>query len=107
MKQIVTGATNVYEGAYVPVATDNSHMAATITILIVVLTGINLLDVRIYGELEYIMSAFKLLVVVSLIILVIILNCGGFKNTSYIGFKFWTKNESPSTNAITFCLFIV
>ena len=26
MKQIVTGATNVYEGAYVPVATDNSHI---------------------------------------------------------------------------------
>lgn len=90
-----------YYKPFEKVATDNSHMAATITILIVVLTGINLLDVRIYGELEYIMSAFKLLVVVSLIILVIILNCGGFKNTSYIGFKFWTKNESPSPD-ITF-----
>ncbi|CDO92486.1 unnamed protein product [Kluyveromyces dobzhanskii CBS 2104] len=76
------------------VATDNTYMGVTITILIVVLTGVNLLNVKIYGELEYIMSVLKLAVVIWLIVLVIVLNCGGFDN-GYTGFKFWTKDRSP------------
>lgn len=89
-----------YYTPFEKVATDNLYLGLTVTILIIVLTGINLLDVRIYAELEYIMSVFKLAVVLFLIVLVLILNCGGFRN-GYLGFKFWTKDRSPSPD-ITF-----
>ena len=82
------------------IATSNNFMALTITILVIVTTAINLFDVRVYGELEYMVSVFKLIIVIFLVILVVVLNCGGFHN-NYIGFKYWTSSRSPSPD-ITF-----
>lgn len=97
---IATAIMLSYYNSFSSISTSNSIMAATLTLMIIFLTAINLLDVRIYGELEYIMSAFKLVVIILLLITVIILNAGGFNN-SYIGFRFWTKDLSPSPD-ITF-----
>ncbi|KAM3162878.1 SPS-sensor component SSY1 [Lachancea thermotolerans] len=76
------------------VATKKSTTALTITAIVVGLTAINLMDVRVYGEFEYFSSAFKLLVVFLLIIIMIVMNAGGLKN-EYIGFRYWNSNKSP------------
>lgn len=78
----------------VEIGTRKSLAAITITVMVIVLTSVNLMDVRVYGEFEYYASAFKLLIVVLLIILMIVLNVGGLHN-DYIGFRYWEKSKSP------------
>lgn len=74
---------------------NNSHFAITITVFVICITLINLLDVRYYGECEYVLSSFKLLVVAFLIVLMIVMNVGTF-NTDYIGFRYWDSSKSPA-----------
>ena len=85
------------------IATNRYYTALTITGIVVGLTLINLMDVRIYGELEYCSSVFKLAIVVFLIILMIVMNVGGLHN-DYIGFRYWNRHKSPLEET-TFGLF--
>lgn len=85
------------------ISTNQGSMASAIVIMIVALTVLNLMDVRVYGELEYFASTIKLIVVALLIILMIVVNCGGLNN-GYIGFRYWDKNKSTSEH-ITFGAF--
>lgn len=54
----------------------------------------NLLDVRVFGEIEYISSIIKVIITLIMIIAMIVINRGGIGNQGVIGFKFWRHLES-------------
>ncbi|KAG8691401.1 hypothetical protein FRC11_004401 [Ceratobasidium sp. 423] len=71
------------------------NVAVWITILFVLIIGINFMGVRWYGEFEFWFSAIKITTIVGLIILGICIDCGaGPASTGYIGFRYW-KNPGP------------
>lgn len=76
---------------------NSKYQMITLICFIVLLASINLLDVRYYGEFEYLLSAFKLLVVIFLIVLMIVVNVGTF-NGDYLGFRYWASSKSPRSD---------
>ncbi|QEU61536.1 Dip5 [Kluyveromyces lactis] len=60
-----------------------------ITILLVAIITINFLGVRFFGEIEYYISAVKITVMLGLIMLLLVLACGGGPNHEVLGFKYW------------------
>ncbi|CAL1201233.1 unnamed protein product [Candida parapsilosis] len=64
----------------------------------------NLIDIRVFGEIEYISSLIKLLWVVVMMIVMIVLNRGGFGGPA-LGFKYWMRSKSDFKNDIIFGLF--
>ncbi|KAJ3542357.1 hypothetical protein NM208_g4152 [Fusarium decemcellulare] len=64
------------------------NVAAWISISIVVVTGLNLFAVSVYGEAEFIFASIKIVTIVGLIILALIIDLGGAGNER-IGFRYW------------------
>lgn len=65
------------------------NVAVWITILLIIILLINFFGVRGYGEIEFLLSAIKVVAVIGFIILGIILIAGGGPNHRYIGGKYW------------------
>lgn len=64
--------------------------AALITVFFAAMVIINCLPVRIYGEAEFVFGAIKLTTIVGLILLMLIITCGGAPNADgAIGFRYW------------------
>ena len=63
--------------------------AAWVTILFVPMVVVNLFPVRIYGEAEFVFGAIKLTTIVGLILLMLIITCGGGPDHDAIGFRYW------------------
>ncbi|KAJ7233136.1 amino acid permease/ SLC12A domain-containing protein [Mycena haematopus] len=68
--------------------------AAWITIIMVVVIGINLLGAGVYGEAEFIFASIKVITITGLIILGIVLDLGGGPNHDRLGFRYW-KHPGP------------
>ncbi|KAJ7282746.1 amino acid permease [Mycena rebaudengoi] len=68
--------------------------AVWITVVMIVVIGINLFGAGIYGEAEFIFASIKVITIVGLIILGIVLDLGGGPNHDRIGFRYW-KNPGP------------
>ncbi|KAJ7638578.1 amino acid permease [Roridomyces roridus] len=68
--------------------------AAWITILMVVVVGINMLGAGVYGETEFVFASIKVITITGLIILGIVLDLGGGPNHDRIGFRYW-KHPGP------------
>ncbi|KAI5970453.1 SSY1 [Candida margitis] len=64
----------------------------------------NLIDIRVFGEIEYVSSLVKLLWVVVMMIVMIVLNRGGFGGPA-VGFKYWMRSKSDFENNVIFGLF--
>ncbi|KAB5582800.1 amino acid permease [Coniochaeta sp. 2T2.1] len=60
-----------------------------IAILLVVIICINYFGVRFFGEFEFWLSSFKIITIVGLILLSLILACGGGPNHDATGFRYW------------------
>ncbi|KAF2860394.1 hypothetical protein K470DRAFT_282108 [Piedraia hortae CBS 480.64] len=60
-----------------------------ITIFLIAIIVINYLGIKFFGEIEFVMSSIKVLVLIGLIILCIILAAGGGPNHQATGFKYW------------------
>lgn len=60
-----------------------------IAVFLVVIVTINLFGVRFFGELEFWMSAVKILITLGIIILCIVLAAGGGPNHDAVGFRHW------------------
>ncbi|ORY31267.1 amino acid transporter [Naematelia encephala] len=73
---------------------DASHAAAYITALLVMIWFINFWGARAYGEAEFWFSAIKIVTIVGLIILGLVLMCGGGPTHDAIGFRYW-RNPGP------------
>ena len=67
-----------------------------IAVFLVVITLVNYMGVKYFGELEFWLSALKILTLVGLIILCVVLICGGGPKHEPIGFRYW-KNPGAFT----------
>lgn len=63
--------------------------AGFVSLFLVIIIGINLMDVRVYGHVEYISSLFKVIITVILIISMIVVNI-----KQHYGFKYWDSKKS-------------
>ncbi|ODV94806.1 hypothetical protein PACTADRAFT_50667 [Pachysolen tannophilus NRRL Y-2460] len=77
--------------------------AGWITFFLVVVIAVNLFDVRVYGEVEYVTSLVKSILLLALIIFMIVLNRGGVPPYHRdIGFTYWDSSKSDLANSITY-----
>ncbi|KAK6394080.1 hypothetical protein LTR65_001926 [Meristemomyces frigidus] len=65
------------------------NQAAWITIILVVILGLNIFAVSIYGEAEFIFASVKIITIVGLIILALVIDLGGAPHEKRIGFRYW------------------
>ncbi|KAJ5908726.1 Amino acid/polyamine transporter I [Penicillium taxi] len=63
--------------------------AVWITILYATIFVINLLPVRVYGELEFVLGSIKLTTIIGLMLLMFIITLGGTPTHDRIGFRYW------------------
>ncbi|KAJ5982964.1 hypothetical protein N7481_005063 [Penicillium waksmanii] len=80
--------------------TDNFPGWAISLIFLVVVIVLNVLSVRVYGEIEYWLSLLKVVTIVIFIILGIAVNCGGNTDHEYIGGKYWHTGDAPFVGGI-------
>jgi amino acid transporter len=71
-----------------------TNPAAYITIFIFVIWAVNFMGARAYGETEFWASIIKVLTITGLIILSLVLMCGGGPDKDAIGFRYW-RNPGP------------
>lgn len=62
----------------------------------------NLLDVRVFGEIEYASSIIKVIITLIMIIAMIVINRGGLGSQGTIGFKYWTHLQSVFDHNLIF-----
>ncbi|SCV05333.1 LANO_0H05182g1_1 [Lachancea nothofagi CBS 11611] len=78
--------------------------AGFVTLFLVVSIAVNLLDVRIFGEIIYGFTFFKIVISTMMIIAMIILNAGAGRRTHpRVGFRYWDASKSPEN--LTYGLF--
>ncbi|KAL2885344.1 general amino-acid permease GAP1 [Ceratocystis lukuohia] len=63
--------------------------APFVTLFLVFIMVTNLFGVKGYGEAEFTFAIIKIIAVLGFILLGIVLNCGGYPGTGYIGGKYW------------------
>ncbi|KAJ7141220.1 amino acid permease/ SLC12A domain-containing protein [Mycena epipterygia] len=73
---------------------ESVNNAVWITIIMIVVIGINLCGAGVYGEAEFIFASIKVITITGLIILGIVLDLGGGPNHDRLGFRYW-KNPGP------------
>ncbi|KAM0554858.1 hypothetical protein ACHAPJ_006593 [Fusarium lateritium] len=65
--------------------------AVVITISLVLILGINLMNVRFFGETEVVTGAIKVLCFIGLVIVAIVITAGGGPSHDSIGFRYWNN----------------
>ncbi|CAE6462040.1 unnamed protein product [Rhizoctonia solani] len=69
------------------------HIAVWMTILIALIFFVNLLGIRVFGELEFWLSSIKVLALIGLILMGIIIDLGGNPRGDRIGFRYWDPDN--------------
>ncbi len=64
-------------------------------IFLTFLVSVNVISVRGYAELEYLLSLLKICTIIIFIIVGIVVNAGVNHQHQYLGFKYWTIGEAP------------
>ncbi|KAJ5128010.1 amino-acid permease [Penicillium atrosanguineum] len=80
--------------------TNNFPGWAISLIFLIVVIALNMLSVRVYGEVEYWLSLLKVITIIIFIILGIVVNCGGNTKHEYIGAKYWHIGDAPFVGGI-------
>jgi amino acid transporter, AAT family len=80
--------------------TDNFPGWAISLIILVVVVGLNMAPVRVYGEVEYWLSLLKVITIVIFIIIGVVVNCGGNRDHKYIGDHNWYIGDAPFVGGI-------
>jgi amino acid transporter len=71
------------------VSKDKLNPGVWIAIFLVIITVVNLLGVRFFGEIEFWLSSLKVVTCLGLIILLLVIALGGGPTHDRIGFRFW------------------
>ncbi|QLG74434.1 hypothetical protein HG535_0G03170 [Zygotorulaspora mrakii] len=71
------------------ISRDTVNPGVWITVFLIVIVAINTFGVKYFGEFEFWLSSFKVLVMLGLIILMFILMLGGGPNHDRLGFRYW------------------
>ncbi|SCU94036.1 LADA_0G06150g1_1 [Lachancea dasiensis] len=78
--------------------------AGFISLFLIVIVSVNLLDVRLVGEISFGFTFLKITICTIMVLVMIALNAGaGSQRHSRIGFRFWDSSKSPEN--LTFGLF--
>ncbi|GAA6009966.1 uncharacterized protein JCM10292_005484 [Rhodotorula paludigena] len=89
-KYLVVTPNNIVAGSLiVQYWTDAVPVAAWITIFIVIIVLLNLLGIKVFGELEFWASFLKLVTLTGLIICGLVIDLGGAPNGERLGFRYW------------------
>ena len=67
------------------------NVAAWITIVIVLVLCLNIFAVSIYGEAEFVFASIKIVTIVGLLLLALIIDCGGIPGQHRLGFQYWNN----------------
>ncbi|PWZ01889.1 putative lysine-specific permease [Testicularia cyperi] len=67
-------------------------------IFLVFLLAVNIVSVRGYAELEYVLSLLKICTIIIFIIVGIVVNAGVNDTKSYLGFRYWGIGDAPFVN---------
>lgn len=71
------------------------NIAVWITIMIVVIVGLNALPVKFYGETEFWFAGLKVIMMIGLLIMSVVLFFGGGPDKDRLGFRYW-KNPGAA-----------
>jgi amino acid transporter len=84
---------------------DDINVGVWITVFLVLLAVVQIFGVRGYGEVEFFLSAVKIIACTGFIILGIIIDCGGVPTDTrgYIGFKYWSNPGAFHNGFNGFC----
>ena len=67
------------------------NVAAWISIIIVLILALNIFAVAIYGEAEFVFASIKIVTIVGLLLLALIIDCGGVPGQHRLGFQYWNN----------------
>ncbi|SAM84401.1 probable lysine-specific permease [Ustilago bromivora] len=67
-------------------------------IMLTFLISVNVISVRGYAELEYLLSLLKICTIIIFIIVGILVNACVNQSKSYLGFRYWTIGDAPFVN---------
>ncbi|CAA7271742.1 unnamed protein product [Cyclocybe aegerita] len=96
MKYLVVTPNNINAaGVVVQYWTRSVHIAIWMVIFIVFIFVINLLGVRVFGELEFWFSSLKIVALIGLLLMGIIIDLGGNPMHDRIGFRYWRAPNGP------------
>ncbi|KAF2134085.1 histidine permease [Dothidotthia symphoricarpi CBS 119687] len=73
------------------------NIAVWITIMIVVIVGLNAFPVKFYGETEFWFAGTKVIMIVGLLILSFIIFLGGGPHNDRLGFRYWKNPGAANT----------
>ncbi|KAG6818155.1 hypothetical protein H0H87_000060 [Tephrocybe sp. NHM501043] len=82
-------------GVVVQYWTQKVHIAVWMVIFILFIFVINLLGVRVFGELEFWLSSIKVTCLIGLLLMGIIIDLGGNPKHDRIGFRYWRAPNGP------------
>jgi len=74
---------------------ESVHIAVWMVVFIAFIGIVNLLGVRVFGELEFWFSSIKVLTLIGLILMGIIIDLGGNPKHDRIGFRYWRPPYGP------------
>ncbi|KAF2151580.1 AAT family amino acid transporter [Myriangium duriaei CBS 260.36] len=75
----------------------NVNLAVWISLMIVVIIGLNLCSVGVYAEIEFWFAGIKVVMIVGLLILSLVITGGGGPSGNSIGFRYWTSTDAIRT----------
>lgn len=88
-------ACTFYLGYFQSLDISQGSTAAFVTLFLLYPILINMMDVRILGEVVYIVGLLKILISVAMVIAMVVLNAGhGTGNHKQVGFRYWDSSKS-------------
>ncbi|ESK96929.1 dicarboxylic amino acid permease [Moniliophthora roreri MCA 2997] len=96
MKYLIVTPNNINAaGVVIQYWTRSVHIAIWMVIFIAFIFVVNLLGVRVFGELEFWFSSIKVVTLIGLILMGIIIDLGGNPQHDRIGFRYWNPPDGP------------
>ncbi|KAJ3485696.1 hypothetical protein NLI96_g4786 [Meripilus lineatus] len=96
MKYLIVTPNNINAaGVVIQYWTRHVHIAVWMVIFIVFIFVVNLLGVRVFGELEFWFSSIKVITLIGLLIMGIVIDLGGNPKHDRIGFRHWNPPDGP------------
>ncbi|THH12746.1 hypothetical protein EW146_g7405 [Bondarzewia mesenterica] len=96
LKYLIVTPNNINAaGAVIQYWTTKVHIAIWMVIFILFVFCINLLGVRVFGELEFWFSGIKVVTLIGLILMGLIIDLGGNPRHDRLGFRYWKAPYGP------------
>lgn len=102
--EIVASVIMISYYPYLDVTNNRGISTGFVTLFLLLVLISNLTDVRVFGEVEYVTSLVKVFCALCMIVIMIVLNRGGF-GSDVLGFRYWTYLKSNFEHNIIYGVF--